>query len=308
MTVQKLKERYEIVLLVVATVAAVALLGSAVLTNLEFDEILVSQVAERSKAMPEIGLAELTKASRIFRESLKWEGDHLFVSEPILEVDGATLRRLSHAPISSAWIAEHALPAMDPMLSALDPDGDLFTHLEEWQGKTDPNDPDSHPPMITKLGLDSIIESDLKLIFRGDVDGKVWQIDFVSKEKFPSKDMLMGMHKPFGPKDMFRLEAYQERKGVDAKGVPKDASEVTISYVEPDGLGRVNETLVKGQVWEMPAQEVRFSDPYDKSEFAVKQGASFKISRDPEFRYTLIEVAASKAIVRDQDGVEFEID
>lgn len=56
-----------------------------------------------------------------------------------------------HAPIPNTWWTEHALDPGFANSPQLDPDADGFNNLEEFQGKTDPNNAKSYPALIAKL-------------------------------------------------------------------------------------------------------------------------------------------------------------
>ncbi len=47
--------------------------------------------------------------------------------------------------LSLNWLIKNGLPANDPNVETMDPDGDGFTNLDEFQAQTDPRDPKSHP-------------------------------------------------------------------------------------------------------------------------------------------------------------------
>lgn len=54
------------------------------------------------------------------------------------------------------WETAHKLNPQDPNDADLDADNDGFTNLEEFQAKTDPNDPKSHPGYETRMALAGI--------------------------------------------------------------------------------------------------------------------------------------------------------
>jgi len=56
-----------------------------------------------------------------------------------------------HPPIPNTWWIEHRLDPGFADSPSRDPDGDGFSNLEEFLAGTDPNDPQSHPPLIAKL-------------------------------------------------------------------------------------------------------------------------------------------------------------
>jgi hypothetical protein len=262
--------------------------------------------------MPETGIDKLEKASMALTEAVTWKGENLFASAPVLEKDGK-LEIVGvgtvHAPITDEWVNNYKLPITEADLRDQDPDGDNFTNLEEFVAfpKTDPTNPESHPAFITKLCLASMVESDLKLVYRAQVDPKTWQIDLVSEGKYRPRNMLVERAKRFGPSDQFRLDGFKEIKGTDPNGVPTDTSEVTISYIEAGGTARVSTVLVREEPWEMPTHEGNFLDQYDDSEFAQKRGSTFNLSSDKDNRFTIIEVTAQKAILKDQKGKDYQI-
>jgi hypothetical protein len=59
--------------------------------------------------------------------------------------------KVIHEPIPNTWWIQHRLDPGFADSPSLDPDGEGFTNLEEFEGKTDPTDAASHPPLIGKL-------------------------------------------------------------------------------------------------------------------------------------------------------------
>lgn len=306
-----LKENYEKALLIVSTVVAVGVAAWLIMGGLKFSELFDQTSVRPSDEMPETGIDQLQQASKAFEESVTWDGDHLFVSAPVLEVDG-NLEPVGegavHDPIEDAWVSQYDLPMTEADLKEQDPDGDNFTNLEEFLGQTDPTDSESHPAFITKLCLSSMVDSDLQLIFRTQVDPSTWQIDLVSPGgKYQGRNLLVGKTNRFGPNNMFRLDGFEEKRGVDANGVPVDESVVTISYVEAGGNVRVNQELKREDAWTLPTHEGNFTDQFDGSEFSAKRGSSFKLSNDADTLFTVVEVTAQVAILKDQNGNSYEI-
>lgn len=306
-----LKENYEKAILIVATVVAVGVAAWLIMGGLKFGDNFASVSPRPSDQMPETGIEDLSTATKALNDSVQWQGEHLFVSSPVLEQDGDLVSVGSgavHDPITDDWVKKYDLPMTESDLRDQDPDGDNFTNLEEFVGQTDPTDPEAHPAFITKLCLSSMVDSDLQLVFQTQVDPRTWQIDLVSPGgKYRSQNMLVGKTDRFGPNKMFRLDGFQEKRGVDANGVPTDESEVTISYVEAGGNVRVNQTLVRETSWQLPTHEGNFLDQYDGSEFTAKRGATFKLSNDPDNSFTVVEVNAQAAILKDQNGKDIKI-
>lgn len=66
--------------------------------------------------------------------------------------DGSLLKHSkTDAPIPNSWFLKNKLPLFKPGIAQEDSDGDGFTNEEEWAAGTDPMEPDSHPPLVTKL-------------------------------------------------------------------------------------------------------------------------------------------------------------
>ena len=314
-----LKENYEKEILVVATIIALALAGWLIFSSLKFSSNFDQASVRESEEMPETGLVTVEKASKALADSVKWEGLNLFVSAPVIEqwdaskgeqvllaVDGDVG---IHKPITNDWINKYGLDVTASDLRDQDPDGDNFTNIEEFTAtpKTNPLNADEHPAFITKVCLAGMVSSDFKLVFKAQVDPTTWQIDLVSEGKFRSQNMLVNRGSRFGPDNRFRLDAYAEEKGADASGIPTDNSKITISFVEAGGNARVSQSLARDVEWEQPTHEGTFLNRYNGEEFTAKRGSSFKLSNDPTQSFKIIEVTASKAIIKDQKGKDLEI-
>ena len=66
--------------------------------------------------------------------------------------------------LDNAWAHQHGLDVGRNDIESLDGDDDGFTNLEEFEGqKTDPNDPESHPPFTDKLKL-AEVKKDLYIL------------------------------------------------------------------------------------------------------------------------------------------------
>lgn len=315
-----LKENYEKAFVVVAAILALALAGWLIFSSLSFSSVFDQASVPQSEEMPETGLESVEKASKAVAEPVTWEAKNLFVSAPVIEKWDASRGEQVliaiegegvgvHGVITNEWITKYGLDITSADLQNEDPDGDNFTNLEEFTAvpKTSPVSADEHPPFITKVCLNGLVESDLKLVFKAQVDPNTWQVDLVSEEKFRSQNMLVNRGGSFGPDGRFRLDSYAEKKGSDANGIPIDNSEITISYIEAGGTARVKQALARDVEWEMPTHEGKFMNAYNSEEFTTKRGSSFKLSNDPTQSFRVIEVTGSKAIIKDQKGKDLEI-
>ncbi len=306
-----LNKNYEKAALIAATVIAVGLCGWLFYSSTKFKDIFSESSVKKTDEYTETGLADVEQAIENLDSPVVWEGEHLFVSSPVLEVFKGETPELEpvtvgsdgiHAPITNAWIMKWGLDITDGALKDADPDGDNFSNLEEFKGGTNPANLDSHPPFIAKVCLKELVSSDLNLIFRTQVDSGTWQIDIASEAKFKSRNMLVSMGQKFGPDNRFKLEKYNEKKLVDAGGVPRDESEVVISYFETGNAAKETVTLVVDSSWELPTHTGLFLNQYNGEEFEVKRGDSFRLSNDQDNSFTLIEVTSAGGIIKDQRG------
>ena len=59
-----------------------------------------------------------------------------------------------------AWENKYGFKPLDPADANQDADGDMFTNLEEYEAKTDPKDPESHPDYLDSLSIASDLRTD----------------------------------------------------------------------------------------------------------------------------------------------------
>lgn len=62
--------------------------------------------------------------------------------------------------LPDAWELKYGLNPNDPADAKADSDGDTFTNLEEYEAKTDPKNPDSHPDFLDFLALASALRTE----------------------------------------------------------------------------------------------------------------------------------------------------
>jgi hypothetical protein len=171
-----------------------------------------------------------------------------------------------------------------------DPDNDGFTVLDEYLGKTDPQDPDSHPPYLTKLRLKKFIKVPFRLKFEAYDDDGNFQINTVDVHQ-PTQFVKIG--------DVISGTKYKavkfEKKSVDnpRTGVDTDVSELTVENVEN---GRQVVLVVRTEV-DSPDQYARFAFLWDHTEFTVKKDQKFSLKPERDIEYKLIDIHETEAVI-----------
>jgi len=181
------KNNIEIVIL---SLGAVALVGAAVFKFYPQDS--VSNEAELNKARAKF---DLTPNSFSRLEKLEGKpaginapdigsnnaqsydmfvGPWLYVmkDQPTQLVDVFNDSTQIHPPIENRWFFDNKLAAAIEKEDARtqDPDGDGFTLEEEFLGKTDPNNAESHPSLASKLKLAQINAQGFDVVFSMDAE------------------------------------------------------------------------------------------------------------------------------------------
>ncbi|HEX7261043.1 MAG TPA: Amuc_1099 family pilus-like system protein [Luteolibacter sp.] len=195
-----------------------------------------------------------------------------------------------HDPIKNTWWLENRLDPGFADSPARDPDQDGFSNIEEYKGKTDPNDAKSYPPLIAKLMY--VKDESLTWVLRPS---------FGDNGSFPFRyqDTKGGVNQtgaanPIAPGGLFFATGPMANRfkllGSEVREVPNRATggkkEVTIVKIEDQ---RPNK---QGTVYEFPSplQEDRMNEhlKYDRTavlslEAIGLNGKEFKIEENVTF-------------------------
>jgi len=218
----------------------------------------------------------------------------LFVPEKhFIGPDGqpATLQNtLLHPPVPNEWLEEFGLPITEADVLTQDPDGDGFTNLDEWAGRSNPVDKDLHPPYTFKLKLRSFAQEPFPLIFSSSI-GDTYAINNTDPSK-PTQFLHLG-DMVAGTK--YKLKNYTEKYDVDKYGTTIDVSELTLEQV--DSHDQV--TLVKEKPATSPEAVANFLYTWGGTEqsFAVKKEQEFTLRPQDDVKYKLLEVEPEKATI-----------
>src|SRR5262249_45944688 len=259
---------------------------------------LISSPATPPKTASQPPVAvELDRAAEQLQKPLQWKASTrsgLFVPEKhFIGANGmpATLQNTQvHSPVPNEWFEKYALPIEDADALEQDPDKDGFTNLDEWEGKTDPINAESHPDYTTKLQLVSATEEPFRYIFASRTKDKfgINSIDESEPTQFLKVgDVIRGTD--------FKIVTFTEKKERNQYGVRMDASELLLEH--QGSHARV--TLIKGQVATSPQSVATFIYSWGwRKEFEVGKDQDFTLATAEGNRtYKLIDVRQDKAVI-----------
>ena len=247
-------------------------------------------------AAPPPKAVEMDAAAQKLRQPPQWTfsgRSGLFVPEKhFIGPNGlpATLQTTEvHPPVPNEWLEQFGLPIAEADVLSQDPDADGFPNLEEWQGRTNPTDQNSHPPFIAKLKMKSFTREPFRLVFSS------WTADTFginsSDLREPTQflklgDMIRGTK--------FKLIDFVEKYERNQHGTDVDVSELTLENQETGE----RLTLVKEKIMISPESVANFVYSWgQRREFSVKKDQEFSLPPQEEIRYKLIDVQPDKAVI-----------
>jgi len=235
----------------------------------------------------------------------KWQPDtsgtkgSLFVSRKYLLKEGKLLDPIEggenlHPPIPNAWFIEYDLDLSNNNILKLDPDGDGYSNLEEFNADTNPKDKTSTPPSFTKLQLVSFKPVPFRIIFKGDggTDGKEFQINFKDL-KGTARTQYKKLNEQIADAP-YKIVGYTAKPGPYGVNVKGDLSELKIENTN------TLETLVLKYNEEIndPTSSGEFRNLLTNEVFTKKKDEEFSIPPDPA-KFKLIDIQADSAKIED---------
>lgn len=257
----------------------------------------IQSTGPQQPAAPPAKAVELDAAAQKLRQPPQWTfsgRSGLFVPEKhFIGANGlpATLQTTEvHPPVPNEWLEQFGLPIAESDVLAQDPDADGFPNLEEWHGRTNPTDKNSHPPFIAKLKMKSFSREPFRLVFASKA-GDTFTINS-SDLKEPTQFLKLG-DTIAGTR--FRLVDFAEKTATNpATGGQDDVSELTLE--NQDTTERL--VLVKEKIMISPESVANFVYTWaQRREFSVKKDQEFSLPPEQEIRYKLIDVQPDKAVI-----------
>lgn len=232
----------------------------------------------------------------------------LFVSVPIVEAGGRLIDMsledpLLRPPVSNAWLRENGLDFLNSGVLAQDTDSDGFDNLTEWNAKTSPIDPKSHPTYAGKLIFASRQQESYTLRFAAKPDAERFQINRLPTPKWPKGENFYLKIGETSKDAQFRLDGYEEKSAKNASGIEADTSVLKITYLPKNEIIE----LIKNTDTVIPTYfaEIQFElDPSFKQ--YVKEGDAFNLVIDPDTKYRVVKVEENSVEVSYQTGTESE--
>jgi hypothetical protein len=213
-----------------------------------------------------------------------------------------------HPPITNAWWMENDLDPGFADSPARDADGDGFSALEEFLGKTDPNDQLKHPPLITKLSFVAEEARTWRLEFSSDIGADQYQFKYLDRDQAgrqsANRTEFIAPGTKFFPAgaaaNRFELLAVKDVEQKNpSSGIVELVKVATIRDLKPNK---------GGETFEVPRQ-MRNKAVYDRmdrsavltlkaigegaNQFKVEENTSFSLpSGQPEKPFKLLKVTA----------------
>jgi hypothetical protein len=308
------KQKYDILLLAVATLLLVSNAGWIAMNRMEPVQVQAALTVPKENAIFSLNLDAVRQASALADSPAKWksssdlpagtpERGSLLVSRRYLLKDGKLIDPLAegsdqlHPPITNDWLLANGLDYTDMNIKEKDADGDGFSNLEEFEKKTNPNDPKEAPASLNKLKLVGFKPVPFRLEFKGDPsgEGKEFQINLKDlKGSARSQYRKIGEQIEGAP---YKILKYEFKEGPNERGVTVNLSELTVQNTEtgdtiilifnkeandPTSFGTFRNLLALGD-----------------ADFTLKKGEEFTIKPDTTRKLKLIDITATKAQIRD---------
>jgi hypothetical protein len=253
----------------------------------------------------EPNLQAVQDASAAASAPVRWQRDttgakgSLFVSRKYLLKDGKLLDPIEggenlHHPVPNAWFVENDLDLSNNNILKLDPDGDGFSNLEEFNAKTNPKDKTSTPPSFTKMQLVAFKPVPFRIIFKGDggTDGKEFQINFKDL-KGTGRTQYKKLNEQIADAP-YKIVSYNKKEGPYGVNVKGDLSELKIENTI------TRETLILKYNEEIndPTSFGEFRNLLTNEVKTYKKGDEFDIPPDPA-KFKLIDIQVDSAQIQD---------
>jgi len=305
---------YDKVILVVTALLALGVAGYLYTLKSSFGEKLQFAKVTPKADFGEIPVEQVEQAGKNLLKVSDWTSPirankpvPLNKSIPIVLRDGQLFDMFVEnpplrAPMTNKFLRDHDLEYLSPNVGELDPDGDGFSNLEEFNKNTNPRDPAQHPALTEKLYFVNRVQLNYILALQSPEPPLLVKRNepappssaYVQGTKFPED---FGFDR--GAQPRFTATSFEKKKAVAPNGLEQDVSELQVTdRATGEKFGLV------------------FKKPYNLAEFqaelefrigtvtklTVKKGDNFRLP-GVAATFKLVDVAETSATVAEiKDG------
>ncbi len=201
-----------------------------------------------------------------------------------------------YPPVPNDWFRKYDLPILETNVLEQDADGDKFSNREEFDGQTDPTNPESHPPFWRKLRLKEFVQTKFRVLLSAytgdplDPSSLTFQINTLDVKQ-PTQFLKLE-DKIEGTK--FVIKKFDYKSYMSENGVKTDISELTVENTESaDTVILINEKIANS-----PDSFAVFSYLTNGSEFKVKLGKTFQLP-PLNTEYNVVDISSAQAVIQD---------
>jgi hypothetical protein len=276
-----------------------------------------------SKRLPPPDLSGFETAYQELRDPGLWNASHetlLFVSEAyLLGANGlerpkeGSLHRYSKTgePIPNSWFLQHKLPLRSPKVPTDDPDDDGFTNEEEWYYKTNPTDPNSHPPLRIKLYFVEEKETHARIAFLqylGGADKKPEDLNITVKLlDLPNQPQLDNVHVGQKiPGTSFKVARFTHRENTTT-GITGFKADASVISVVDEKTGQEAAAELKGKAADFLDKTITLNLRYPKENRMIVCKPGQKVVLAENEVYTLLDSSPAGAVLKDAENKEYEV-
>lgn len=261
--------------------------GSAGKELADFGEVKSEMIAKASTALQtriERG------AAKIGEKTLD-----LMVSTPVIKtVDGTPIDLLDPSaqqlrpPIDNAWLYNNELDLTREDIASNDDDGDGYTNLEEFEGKSNPRNRTDVPPFYTKLRYTECVKDPLSLKF------SVYnapEVQLTRTEPARKNEFLKVGDRAF---DRFTVVAVEIRQIKNASGTSATPVLILKDAESKDGK---NLEIIKGETLDLPKLSAKIVDELSQKEFVLAEGQEFELAKMPGNKILVSKVTEGEVTI-----------